>query len=356
VAEALVLCKNGHQNQVTFDKKIGKRYQITFDFILATTMLTPAKAFHATALKVFGLNLPLKQNEKKLVNHIEHVTETLTNNELRRQLDKMNEDAMNTQGCPIISSDTQYIRPQKKTPAKFSMTTYLNNATQMIVHHEYVKFVETETVKYEKEVKTYRRTEFVGEARGLAVFKQVLFQLPLIIHNKCGVTSRLISHYFGSSCEAIDFFHRKTKIVKDFRKIAKRNAPSISSEEVQVISQQLITHFVRICTHVAKEERVCEWKNLENLVNMGAVSNGRKVLKLFLNKYLPHMEKLSRVDNAITGFNESLHAHNLRFWSKYIYQPRLNQTKQNCSHLSWNMVPAWPSIIWIEVQSFYKKH
>ena len=52
---------------------------------------------------------------------------------------------------------------------------------------------------------------------------------------------------------------------------------------------------------------------------MGAIYKGETLLKTFLEEYTIYMKKCSRAEKTITGMNESLHAHNLRFWNKNIY-------------------------------------
>jgi len=348
VAQAKCRCLGGHNFTLHFDGFVNRRYQITFDFILATTMFTPAKTHFETALTVFGLSLPKKQNEIKLIGLMKQVAKRHMKDELRARIAELNQ----RQREPQISSDTQYIRPQKKTIAMRAMTTYLDNKTHMIVHHEFVHRGEVATVHYQcgpKRVQTYHRSDWVGEVRGLKYLKQVLLQTPFIIHDECGVAARLIAHHFGPGREIIDYFHKKQKVAPDFIKMAKQLSTTAVSSELHHVGVILTTHFVHICTDVPKQLRVQAWLKLEKVIHMGGIPKGKELLKAFLKSYERHMKKCSLVDCAITGYNKSLHAHNLRFWTKYIYQSRLNHLKQLCAHLSWNCVVDWPSKIRDEV-------
>ena len=160
---------------------------------------------------------------------------------------------------------------------------------------------------------------------------------------------RLNKHYFGPGREAIDYYHRQIKIVPDLLKLAKQVSPMVTLGELNTLGAQLSVQWVRICTKEKKENRVLAWMNLRNTLTMHGIPKGRQLLDAFLQSYKKYMEKCATVDHCMTGYNESLHSHNLWFWSKYVYQPRLNYIKQLFSHLSWNYVPQWASGIRAEV-------
>ena len=348
-------CSFGHEYTVILDNKINQRYRITADFIIATTLLSPGKMFYESALTVFGLILPRKQNDNALVRHIQDVTLQVITEEFQRQIINVNEQSMITREGAVVGSDTQYIRPQKITPAPKSMTTYISLKNFKIIHHEYVDVNETEVVQYASGQIVYKRSEYVGEARGLKFLKGALVRNPIIVHDECSVASKLIALYFGEDNEAIDYYHRKKKILEDLRKMAKLHGLNLSNGEIIGIAAMITSHFVRICTKVKKECRLQQWKDLHTQIYVGAIPGGLLLLTKFLEEYEKYIVKCSRVESTITCYNESLHGHNLRFWSKYCYQPRLNLVKQQCAHLSWNRVPQWPRRIWKDVLVLYDR-
>lgn len=61
----------------------------------------------------------------------------------------------------------------------------------------------------------------------------------------------------------------------------------------------------------------------------------------FVEKYSAFVEMLDNVEQPYTFWNESLHAHNLRFWSKRVYCEVMWETKCRCAILSWNLAEDW---------------
>lgn len=166
------------------------------------------------------------------------------------------------------------------------------------------------------------------------------------------VTVRALIEAIGFSY-CLDVFHRVTKLTSDFTKFIQRKSlvaatsPRLSPAATASIAAQLRTAFKEAAkapkgTKGAKFRMIVP--NLRDLDHQNDVVAVQCVQE-FVGQYASYLALTENVDQPYTSANEALHSHNLRLFSKRVYQPAMWETKCRCSILSWNEEPKWPSVV-----------
>lgn len=146
----------------------------------------------------------------------------------------------------------------------------------------------------------------------------------------------------------LDIFHRVTKLRSDLHKFVQKKSlvaatsPRLSAAQVDSLGAQLVVAF-KESAKASRGQKATKFRAIvpnlrdldrENVVAVACITE-------FVNDYAAYLSLTENVDEPYTSANESLHSHNLRVFSKRVYQPVMWETKCRCSILSWNLAPKW---------------
>lgn len=101
------------------------------------------------------------------------------------------------------------------------------------------------------------------------------------------------------------------------------------------------------------EDRVDFWEDFQpprpSTVDEFVAQDFRECMEQFKAKFNDAIAIAAKIEIPLSSWNECVHSHNLRFFTKKEYQRSTHLFKIYCSALSWNSVDGWFEIIRMKV-------
>lgn len=378
-------CGQCDRNRTVYaDQHVGKRHMVNYRFFYAGSVLAQSWSVLWASLTAFGLLLPkasnyadfgaaLMRNTAKFCDESMASERQVTKSVARARALASGSDASRI----TVSIDAQYMTTQGAAAPKGAVEALMDPERRKVLDVDFSQRGNERNVVYllRDVSKATRRTPLVlldepTEANLKALYDAREYK-TLEVQAFLGVFSRLLAwvdddtfvKIIGDEQRTIkalidkvknvefclDVFHRETKVIGDFVKYmddqaTKNNAPHGMSSAMLLSTGKELRSMFHIATHAKVGTKVDTWNRAPDTltsIDPATQAIARKYAERFVESYRPYVSLTEDVENPFTFANESLHGHNLRFWSKRVFMTKMWETKCRVSILSWNQVDRW---------------